>query len=201
MTNSYSQGLDVWDILSDVTSDVLERTLAARDLVTGQHARRMQGLVAAFAAGMGLSENNIYQLRLLARLHDIGKIGIPDSILCKHGPLTLEERMIMQRHSEIGCRLVQGIPGFGRIPDWILKHHERWDGKGYPLGLSGKDIPFECRVLAISDAYEAVTGYRPYRRQLTHGEATRELDRYAGSQFDPSLVGEFLRLSTATCLG
>jgi len=195
LTNSYSQGLDALDILLDVTSNVLEQALAARDSVTAQHSQRMQKLIASFAVGMGLSENKIFQLRLLARLHDIGKIGIPDSILSKHNPLTLEERIIMQRHSEIACRLVQRIPGFGRVPDWILKHHERWDGKGYPLGFSGKDIPFECRVLAISDAYEAMTGYRSYRKPLTHREATRELTRCAGSQFDPSLVGEFLRLS------
>ena len=141
-----------------------------------------------------MSAEKIADLRLFAQFHDIGKVGIPDSILLKPGPLTSEEKTEMQRHSEIGHRIAQSAPDLAPIADWVLKHHEWWNGQGYPLGLAGEEIPLECRMLAIADAYDAMTSDRPYRQALSHAEALREIQDCAGSQFDPQLVGQFISL-------
>lgn len=144
---------------------------------------------------MGLSEMRIQaDLRLFAQFHDIGKVGIPDQILFKNGPLTLEEMVIMKRHCEIGYRIAQASPDLLPIAEWILKHHEWWNGKGYPLGLKGEEIPLECRILAIADAYDAMTNDRPYRKALTREEALSEIKKCSGTQFDPRLVDMFLKM-------
>ncbi|WP_245867411.1 Cyclic di-GMP phosphodiesterase [Sporomusa silvacetica DSM 10669] len=133
-------------------------------------------------------------LKLLAQFHDIGKVGIPDKILFKPGTLTPEKFNEMQRHSEIGFRIAQSSPDLNLIADYILKHHEWWDGSGYPMGLSGENIPLECRILSIADAYDAMTSDRPYRKALVHKHAIDELRRFAGIQFDPELVENFITL-------
>lgn len=170
----------------------LMKALEARDFMAEGHADRMKDLVEAIAKAIGLSKRRISDLRLLAQFHDIGKVGIPDRILLKDGPLTTEEVIEMQRHCEIGYRIAQSAPDLVPIADWILKHHERWDGKGYPLGLKKRDIPLECRILAIADAFDAMITYRPYRKALSHTDALKEIRRCAGSQFDPLLVEKFI---------
>ncbi len=170
----------------------LMRTLEARDIVTQSHVERMQRQIWSFAATIGFPENKKIALYLLAQFHDIGKVGIPDSILNKPGPLTLDERKEMQNHCEIGCRIAQAVPELAIISDWVLKHHEWWNGNGYPLGLKGVEIPLECRILAIVDAYDAMTSNRPYRKALSHEEALAELKRWEGTQFDPQLVAKFI---------
>jgi len=130
----------------------------------------------------------------LAQFHDIGKVGISDKLLFKPGILTERERLEMQRHSEIGYRIAQSIPFLSNISDLILKHHERWDGSGYPLGIKGEDIPLECRVLAIVDAFDAMTNDRPYRKAMSVKEALEEIARNAGTQFDPVLAEKFLQM-------
>lgn len=130
----------------------------------------------------------------MAEHHDIGKAGIPDRILFKPGPLTQEETAIMRRHCEIGHRMALSNPELAPIADWILKHHEWWNGKGYPLGLKGEEIPLECRILAIADAYEAMVSDRPYRKALSREDAISEIKRWAGIQFDPNLVKRFLEI-------
>jgi HD-GYP domain-containing protein (c-di-GMP phosphodiesterase class II) len=172
----------------------LLKTLEARDFITEEHAERIQKLIAGLAAAIDLSERSITDLRLLAQFHDIGKIGIPDSILLKPGPLDPEEVIEMQQHCEIGHRIAILAPDLVPIADWILKHHEWWNGQGYPLGIKGVEIPLECRILAIVDAYDAMTNDRPYRRAMSHEEALNELEKYAGIQFDPYLVREFIRV-------
>ncbi|MGE5423195.1 MAG: diguanylate cyclase domain-containing protein [Ignavibacteriales bacterium] len=169
----------------------LMRALEARDFITEGHAERLQDMVAEMGAAMSLPTRNIVDLRLLAQFHDIGKVGLPDRILFKPGPLTPEERVEMQRHSEIGHRIALSSPDFLHISDWVLKHHEWWDGNGYPLGMSGEDIPLECRILAIADAYDAMTSDRPYRKAMCHDDAMAELKACAGKQFDPELVDKF----------
>ncbi len=171
----------------------LMKTLEMRDFATDGHAHRMQALVTGLAKAVGLT-CNITDLCLLARFHDVGKVGIPDSILLKPGPLTPEETMEMRRHSEIGHLIAAAPPDLAPIADWILKHHEWWDGRGYPLGLKGEEIPLECRMLAIADAYDAMTNDRPHRKALSHREAVAELTRCAGTQFDPVLVPVFIRM-------
>lgn len=126
---------------------------------------------------------------LLAKVHDLGKVGIPDSILQKPGPLTAEEWEIMRQHSEKGYRIACASPRLAPVASLIRCHHERWDGSGYPLGLAATNIPIECRILAISDALDAMTSQRPYRKPVTRSEAAAELQRCAGTQFDPELAG------------
>ncbi|MBE0466862.1 MAG: PAS domain S-box protein [Candidatus Desulforudis sp.] len=172
----------------------LMKALEARDFITEGHAERLQKLVVAMAAVLDLPERRIIDLRLLAQFHDIGKVGIPDRILFKSGPLTPEERVEMQRHCEIGHRIALSAPDLIPIADWILKHHEWWNGRGYPLGLRGEEIPLECRILAIADAYDAMTSDRPYRKAWTREQAIAELRQYAGLQFDPELTSKFLRI-------
>ncbi|MTI81661.1 MAG: diguanylate cyclase [Firmicutes bacterium] len=172
----------------------LMKALEARDYITEGHASRLNELVVNLARAIGLPEQRMTDLRLLAQFHDIGKVGIPDRILFKEGPLNSEELNIMQRHSDKGYRIAQSAPELIPIADWILKHHEWWNGKGYPLGLKGEEIPLECRILAIADAYDAMTSDRPYRKAMSTEEAVKELKRCAGIQFDPQLVSEFVQL-------
>jgi HD-GYP domain-containing protein (c-di-GMP phosphodiesterase class II) len=146
------------------------------------------------AALIGLSESATADLSLLAKFHDIGKVGISDAILHKEGPFTPEEWTEMKRHCEIGYRIALSAPDLVPIADWILKHHEWWDGQGYPLGIQGEEIPVECRLLAIADAYEALISARPYRRAFSHREAVEELQKHAGTQFDPQLLDIFLKM-------
>ncbi|UMZ74750.1 diguanylate cyclase domain-containing protein [Natranaerofaba carboxydovora] len=171
--------------------DTLMSALAERDHVTEGHVKRLSLLCTKIGERIGLSSRRLGDLSLLAQVHDIGKVGTPDNILFKKGPLSDEEWKIMKQHSEKGHRIALSSPDLSGIADLILKHHERWDGRGYPLGTKGKDIPAECRILAIVDAYDAMTSDRPYRKALSKEEAIKELRNCAGTQFDPELVEIF----------
>ncbi|MDR3591378.1 MAG: PocR ligand-binding domain-containing protein [Negativicutes bacterium] len=168
------------------------KLLEERDFMTEEHAERLQVLVSGFAARLGLSEPRIADIRLLAKFHDIGKVGIADHILLKAGPLSAEEKTEMQRHCEIGYRVAQSSANLLPIASWILKHQEWYNGTGYPLGLTGEEIPLECRIVALVDAYDAMTHDRPYRKAMPQEAALRELRRCAGTQFDPALVEVFI---------
>ena len=169
----------------------LIRALEARDYITEGHCDRVQAELVLLAEAAGLPKNKISDLRLLAQFHDIGKVGVPDHILFKPQALTDEEWEWMRRHCEIGQRIAMASLDMAPIADWILKHHEWWNGQGYPLGLAGEAIPIECRMLAIVDAYDAMTNDRPYRKAMSRRRAMAELRRAAGSQFDPQLVELF----------
>jgi diguanylate cyclase (GGDEF)-like protein/PAS domain S-box-containing protein len=180
-------------VRSTIVSTLIN-TLKARDLATEQHTSRLEKLLVRMAALIGLPESTKADLSLLAKFHDIGKVGISDAILLKEGPFTPEEWAEMKRHCEIGYRIALSASDLVPIADWILKHHEWWNGQGYPLGIKGKEIPVECRLLAIADAYEALISARPYRRKCSHREAVTELRRHAGTQFDPELLDIFLKM-------
>jgi diguanylate cyclase (GGDEF)-like protein/PAS domain S-box-containing protein len=192
--NMYREKLHHQQSVRSSIVQTLVKAMEVRDFITEGHADRMQGLAEEFARKLGITEEKIADLRLLAHFHDIGKVGIPDRILCKAGPLTEEERSEMQRHCEIGHRIAHSATDLVVIADLILKHHEWWNGAGYPLGLKGKEIPIECRIISIVDAYDAMTNDRPYRRAMSHERAAAEIKSCAGEQFDPDLVVKFLQL-------
>ncbi|WWV73491.1 Cyclic di-GMP phosphodiesterase response regulator RpfG [Sporomusa ovata DSM 2662] len=169
----------------------VKNMLSARDYDTGVHGDRLQNLIASFAIAAGIPGSAIADIQLFAEFHDVGKIGIPDRILHKSGPLSQEEREQIQRHCEIGYRIAQASSDLLPIADWILKHHEWWNGEGYPLGIKGETIPLECRIVAIADAYDAMVSDRPYRKGISHEAASEELKRCTGTQFDPALVRIF----------
>ena len=168
--------------------------LEARDFITEGHAERLELLVGSLAERIGFASNQLDAMRLFAKFHDIGKVGISDAILFKPGPLTEEERTEMRRHSEIGYRIALASSDLVYIAEWILRHHEWWDGSGYPIGLSGNEIPIECRILSIADAFDAMTSDRPYRKAMSAEQAVKELRKFAGSQFDPELLTVFCEL-------
>ncbi len=172
----------------------LMKALEERDHITEGHADRLSVMLEEMGRCLGLPSSAVADLRLFAKFHDMGKVGIPDSILKKPGRLTLDEMKIMQQHCEIGFRIAKASIDLEPISDWILKHHENWDGSGYPLGLAGEAIPLQCRILSIVDAYDAMTSDRPYRKAMTKKDAIEELLRCSGSQFEPELVDSFLSL-------
>ena len=168
--------------------------LAERDPHTSDHAQRLQELSLSLGQRVGLTEYQLGNLKLLALLHDIGKIGIPDSILFKTYILTSSERKNMREHPRIGYRMAKNIPDFALIAQEILYHHEYWDGIGYPEGLKGEKIPLLSRIISIVDAYDVMQSCRPYKEPLSKAEALKEIKRYAGTQFDPQLVEIFLKI-------
>jgi HD-GYP domain-containing protein (c-di-GMP phosphodiesterase class II) len=171
----------------------LMKALEARDYNTEGHGQRMIALSAFLGRCLGFSDAEIGDIRLLAQFHDIGKVGIPDSILFKPGRLDEEEWSIMKTHSEIGARIAAGIPEIAHVAEYIRGHHERWDGEGYPDGKEGEEIPLPCRVVAVADAYDAMVSDRPYRKALSREEALEELGSHGGKQFDPAIIKVFLQ--------
>ncbi len=190
----YREKLNNTHSIRNALVQALTKTLEARDFITEGHGERLREMAVRLGKHMGLSEQRILDLQLLAQFHDLGKVGVPDSILFKPSSLTESEIIQMQRHSEIGYKIVQVHPDLNNISDLILRHHERWDGKGYPLGIEREQIPLECRILAVIDAYDAMVNDRPYRKGMRKKDAIMELVRNAGSQFDPKLVHKFLKI-------
>jgi diguanylate cyclase (GGDEF)-like protein/PAS domain S-box-containing protein len=169
-------------------------TLYAKSQETEEHGQRLGEFCMMIGEYLGLSHSELDELRLLSQLHDIGKIGIEDQILNKPGSLTEEEWEIMKKHPEIGHRIAMTTPQLSHIAEYILNHHERWDGTGYPRGLKGKEIPLAARILAVSDAYDAMTQDRIYRKALSKEAALKEIEDNAGTQFDPVIARLFVDL-------
>lgn len=172
----------------------VRQMLAARDFGTGEHSERLEPLIVEFAERAGIAPSSMADLKLFAKFHDIGKIGIPDHILLKPAALTTEERHLMEKHCEIGCRIAHASHDLLPIANLILKHHEWWNGRGYPLRLAGESIPVECRLVAIADSYDAMINDRPYRKGMSSQAALEELHRCSGSQFDPKLTEIFIAM-------
>ncbi len=169
----------------------LTAAIEARDLETGEHCRQLGQLGEAMAARLDLPANERTTIRIGGYLHDIGKIAIADRILLKPGKLTEDEYREMQRHSEVGADIVSTVEQMAGIAAIVRHHHERWDGRGYPAGLAGRETPIGARIIAIADAFSAMTNDRVYRAALSMDHAWDELRKGAGSQFDPELVPLF----------
>ena len=175
------------------TVHALARAVDARDGYTHQHSQRVAFYAATLATAMKLGDERAESIRMAGLLHDVGKIGIRDGILLKPGKLARDEFMVMRRHSELGRAIIAGA-GLTELAEWVCHLHERWDGEGYPEGLRGAAIPLESRLLHVADALETMTCPRAYREPMAIEDALTELERHAGTQFDPAVVGIMVRL-------
>jgi len=176
------------------TLEALGSALDTRDVGTEAHSRRVRGYSMTLGRRHGVPAWDLRDLEHGVLLHDIGKIGIPDHILLKQGPLTPAEWKIMRTHPEIGKRVIDRIPFLKAAIPIVYHHHERWDGTGYPDGLSGEAIPLGARIFAVADALDAMTFDRPYSRAIPFEQAAREILRCAGTHFDPAVVQTFLTI-------
>lgn len=170
------------------TLSALENLLSQKDFGTKGHSDRLLEQVTTLGRKVGLSSRELSDLRLFAKFHDLGKAFIPNKILRKADPLTKEEWGIMQMHSEIGAGLATSFSELAHIADYILYHHEHWDGNGYPMGISGLQIPLFSRILSIADTWDAMRSDRSYRDAISFADAAREIEMIAGTQLDPTLV-------------
>jgi HD-GYP domain-containing protein (c-di-GMP phosphodiesterase class II) len=153
----------------------------------GSHSERVADLAGRVAQRMGLPHEQVELTQLAASLHDLGKLAVPEEILRKPGPLTDGERLVLERHPQIGYRMLESL-GVNPVAEWVLHHHERWDGTGYPDGLHGEDIPLGARIILVADAFDAMTNDRVYQRKLSIAAALAELEDCSGTQFDPGAV-------------
>jgi len=169
--------------------------LDAKDKYTHGHSMRVTLYSLALAKTMNLPDDLLEEIEITGLLHDIGKIAIPERILLKPGELTPEEYEIVKSHPELGKKLVEGIEKLKRISNWLKSHHERYDGKGYPEGLIGEEIPISSRIISIADTYDAMTSNRAYRDALPHQFAVAEIMSCSGSQFDPKLTELFININ------
>ena len=172
----------------------IKATMFEKSHETEEHAQRLVSLSKAVGVAMGLPQEELDKLELLASLHDIGKVGIRDEILTKPAELTDMEWAEMKRHPEIGYRIAKTTQELAPIAEGILHHHEWWDGSGYPHGLAGEEIPLISRIIAIVDAYDAMTNDRPYRKAMSHLDAIERIGRNAGTQFDPDIARIFTEM-------
>ncbi len=175
-----------------MTIKALANAIEARDMYTAGHTDRVYRLAKVIARRLDWDKERLLYLRQGCILHDIGKIGVPDAILNKPGKLTDAERKIMQKHPEMGARILRGIPFLAPVIPYIISHHERYDGNGYPYGLKGENIPIEGRVLAVVDTFDAILSDRPYRPSANPEKAIDELTKFKELQFDPKVVDAFL---------
>ena len=164
----------------------------AKDQFTQGHSQKVSGYAVLIAEAVGLTVTEIEEIRLGGMLHDVGKVGITESILNKCGPLNPDEWETMKRHVEYGAKLLEPLRGTERIRDMVAHHHEFFDGSGYPQGLVGNHIPLGARIVAIADAYDTITSERTYKKAHTPEEAFQELERCGAAQFDPELVRAFI---------
>ena len=171
-----------------------------RDSYTGGHSTRVADYSRRMALELQLSDRDTETVIMAASLHDIGKIGVPEAVLRKPGKLTEEEFEAIKKHPEFGWMVLRGVEGFEEISLLLLHHHERLDGRGYPGGLRGEEIPFGARIITVADSFDAMTTNRPYRKAGSPEAAAKELLRCAGTQFDPVVVEAFMPYLNHTSL-
>src|SRR5262245_56249540 len=179
----------------------LSEAVEVCDPYTRGHSRRVAGMAFEVGNRLGCDGARLSLLRLGGALHDVGKLAVADAVLNKPGPLTADEILAVRAHPEIGARMVALDRALRPALPGVLYHHERWDGEGYPTGRAGTQIPLEARILAVVDSYDAMTSDRPYRLAMPVDEAVEEVDRCAGSQFDPDVTMAFLAAWEAGAFG
>lgn len=172
--------------------DCITSALDARDPYTGNHSRRVSDMACMLCGMLGLDENTTCEVHIAGHLHDIGKIGIPDSVLLKEGKLNDEEWELMKKHPQIGSDILSKSQTLSRIASIILHHHERWDGKGYPFGAKRDEIPLGARIIAVCDSIDAMASKRSYRNALSLDECRKEIEKNKGIMYDPEIAEKAL---------
>ncbi len=185
----------------DASLQALSSALDSRDNETNGHSFRVTAYTLRLAQEMAVDDKELADMIRGALLHDVGKIGVPDSILLKQGPLTTDEWSRMRSHVEIGYEMLKHIPFLQNALEIVRYHHERWDGNGYPHGIREQEIPLAARIFAVCDTYDAITSDRPYRKGRTYEEAVAEIAAQSGKQFDPDVVAAFLRITREEWVG
>jgi len=175
----------------------LNQMLDLKDLNTGVHGTRLAEWAVRIGQDLGLDEGGLEDIEVAALLHDAGKVGVPDAILRKPGPLDPEEWRVMRMHPEFSWAVLRLVPGLERASLFALHHHEKYDGSGYPAGLRGHEIPIGARIVSVIDAFDAMVATRPYKQGLPCDEALRRLTTDSGSHFDPVVVEHFMRIARA----
>lgn len=191
------QTADLFDQLHEATIGIMQalgEAIESRDEYTGGHVEEVSGYAVDLAVSLGLGGMEIENIRRGSLLHDIGKIAVGETLLQKRGPLSPEELEAMRQHPEIGAQIVQHVKSLTNVVPLVLYHQEKYDGSGYPQGLRGEEIPLGARIIAVADAYHAMTSQRPYRASMSQDDAVAELLRCAGTHFDPAVVDAFLRV-------
>ena len=204
---------DIWDVYKKAETEMYRTKLFQSRSIRGetlhalmaalfeknqreeQHSKRVSELSQHLGRALGLSVREVKELGVTGLFHDIGKIAVDDRILDMPTPITHEEWQEIMRHPEVGYRLLSAVQDMAPIADYVLAHHERWDGLGYPRGIKGEAIPLAARIIAVADAYDAMTSERPYRESLTKTQALQELQKNASTQFDPRVVEAFLEIA------
>jgi hypothetical protein len=171
----------------------MAKSVDMRDTGTGIHSQQLEQAAQRLARTLGLTPEHVHEIGLAARAHDLGKIEISDAILLKKGPLTPEERAVMEEHPVIGANMLASYSAFDNSVAFVRHHHERWDGRGYPDGLKGEDIPLGSRIIAVVDSFDAMTADRPYRKALGVDEAVERLKSGMGTQFDPRICATWIQ--------
>ncbi|GAU79542.1 HD-GYP domain-containing protein [Fusibacter sp. 3D3] len=190
----YKQKLFERTSIRSKTIELIMNTLFDKSKNEQQHSNRVSRICQAIAMKMELDQNTINQMRVVGFMHDIGKIGIEEEILNKTSSLTSTERIDIERHPEIGWRLLSSTNEFSEIAQFVINHHEKWDGSGYPNGLSGEAIPLESRIIALAESYDTMTRTSKYEKKSTMEEAVKELQNCSGTHFDPKVVDVFLEI-------
>jgi putative two-component system response regulator len=176
------------EVQNQILASVLPRAIEVKDPTTSGHAERVIRYADVLSRRCGVSDEDRASLRLAAQLHDVGKIGIPETILCKPGPLTADEREIIQRHPAMGYSILEPLKNHAKVREWVYQHHERWDGKGYPQGLHGEEVDLPGRILVLAEVYDALAEQRSYKQAWAMPRIVAFFRDQAGRQFDPDLA-------------
>ena len=181
--------------MRNMTIQVILKTLNTKNEREKIHSENVSRICGIIGVALQMNYEDLKEIELSGLMHDIGKIAINEGLLNKPGKLTDAEYIEIKKHPEIGYQILKSVDAYSGLAEYVLSHHERWDGSGYPRGLKGDEIPLFSRIIAVADAYEAMVSDRSYRSAMTHEYAVKEIKRCAGSQFDPQIVNGFIKIA------